>query len=151
MIGLEPTFSILGIAVFAVRRHPLPLLIAYTFMLVKVLFLLLISLSSYAQTEYSCNKEFCKSVGGLREVSYQYKDTNIRVDCITDDRVYEAGLDKRSSLDSIHQAAFAEQLTGKKGTVVIFDTDGKEGSYEYQIRMVAKQYRVKYISYPCDC
>lgn len=118
---------------------------------IKFLFLLLISLSSYAQTKYSCNKEFCNSVGGLREVSYSYKDTSIRVDCITDDRVYEAGLDKRSSLDSIQQAAFAEELTGKRATVVIFDTDGREGSYEYQIRMVAKQYRVKYISHPCDC
>lgn len=115
-----------------------------------ILFLLLFPAISFAQSEYRCNKEFCESVGGLREIFYQYKDTSIRVDCVTDERVYEVGLDKRSSLDSIQQAAFAGKITGKKETIVIFDTDGREGTYEYQIRTVAKRYRIKYISYPCD-
>ena len=43
------------------------------------------------------------------------------VDCETDDTVYEGGLDKRSSLDSVQQAIFSTHITVKKPTVVIYN------------------------------
>ena len=57
------------------------------------------------------------------------------------------GLDKRSSLDSVQQAMFFATLTGKQAGVVIFDTDGVEGRYEFQIRTVAELAGVEYIAY----
>ena len=45
----------------------------------------------------------------------------------------EAGLDKRSSLDSIQQALFFSYLTKKKPVVVIYDTDRRKGKYEFRI------------------
>ena len=41
------------------------------------------------------------------------------VDCETADVVYEGGLDRRSSLDSVQQALFAAAFTGKEPAVVI--------------------------------
>ena len=58
----------------------------------------------------------------------------VKVDCETSTTVYEGGLDKRSSLDSLQQALFFSVLTGKRPAVVIYHTDGKEGRFEYRIR-----------------
>lgn len=69
------------------------------------------------------------------------------MDCETADTVYEMGLDKRSSLDSIQQAVFAAHLTGKRPAVVIFDTDNQEGIYEYRIRVVAETMGVRYTTF----
>ena len=53
---------------------------------------------------------FCAAVGGVIETrhTYTYEDGSsyVKVDCETDTTVYEGGLDKRSSLDSLQQALF---------------------------------------------
>lgn len=86
--------------------------------------------------------------GGEAETRYGYSvgyDLNfIRVDCETADEVIELGLDKRSSIDSVHQALFAAELSGKAPRVVMIDTDGREDRYEYQVRRVAKAAGVAY-------
>ena len=56
----------------------------------------------------------------------------------------EGGLDKRSSLDSVQQALFAATLSGKIPVVVIYDTDGVEGRYEYRIRNAAERANVAF-------
>ena len=43
----------------------------------------------------------------------------MEVDCETGTMVYEGGLDKRSSLDSVQQALFFSHVTGKRPAVVI--------------------------------
>ena len=48
--------------------------------------------------------------------------------------VYEGELDKRSSSDSLQQALFFIHLIGKAPAVVIYDTDSREGRFEYRIR-----------------
>ena len=58
--------------------------------------------------------------------------------------VIEGGLDKRSSLDSVQQTLFASTLTGKKPVIVIYDTDGIEGRFEYRIKTVAKNLGIKF-------
>lgn len=70
---------------------------------------------------------------------WQAGSSSIRVDIETDDFVIEGGLDKRSSLDSLQQALFASKLTGKKPAVVIYDTDGVEGRFEFRIKEAAKK------------
>ncbi|MCO6384951.1 MAG: hypothetical protein JXQ91_11120 [Vannielia sp.] len=92
---------------------------------------------------------YCALVaGGETEVSHAYNvgyDLNyIRVDCETDDTVIELGLDKRSSIDSLHQAVFAASLTGKQPMVVMIDTDRREDRYEFQVRTVAQRLGVDY-------
>lgn len=98
------------------------------------------------------NLAFCKTVGGKTETRHSYKYSNrsgfIKIDCETDDTVYEGGLDKRSSLDNIQQALFASYLTGKQPTVVIYDTDGKVGRYEHRIKTAAHMASIKYIRVP---
>ncbi len=117
-----------------------------------LLIFLVVSLPLYAcQTEYGCNKQFCKSINGSREVRYKYGDEGnyIVADCVTTRNIYEGGLDKHSSMDSIVQALSAQGVTGKTGVVVIYDTDGKEGIYEQWIRKHSQLVGVEYISYPC--
>lgn len=103
-------------------------------------------------SEAQANDAFCASVGGRREVRHYYKDATgkrryISVDCETATHVYEGGLEKRSSLDSVQQALFAAELTGKQPAVVIYDTDGVEGDIEHRIRTAAKRAAVKYQKY----
>lgn len=62
------------------------------------------------------------------------ESTYVCIDLVIGDYVIEAGLDKRSSLDSVQQAIFFSIVTKKKPAVVIYDTDKKEGIYEYRIR-----------------
>ena len=94
--------------------------------------------SSYADiTEANYNAMFCADVGGKQETRHDYNygsgESYVFVDCETSDMVWEGGLDKRSSLDSVQQALFAGYITGKRPAVVIYDTDGKEGRFEYRI------------------
>ena len=62
--------------------------------------------------------------------------------------MYEGGLDKRSSLDSVQQALFFAYVTGKEPAVVIYDADGKVGPYEYRIQVACEMAGVQYIHQP---
>ena len=113
--------------------------------------LVLLPILSQAQTERYCKEQFCRSVGGITERKYPYGDGNhIFIDCDAKRKVYEGGLDKRARLESINRAAFAGHISGKKEAVVIYDTDGREGPYENQIRKAAKRYGIEYISFRCE-
>ena len=50
----------------------------------------------------------------------------------------------RSSLDSVQQALFFSHVTGKRPAVVIYDTDGREGRFEYRIRIACRRAGVRY-------
>ena len=95
--------------------------------------------------EATLTAAFCAAVGGVTEVRHDYVHSYIKTDCETAEHVIEAGLDKRSSLDSIQQAVFAHTLTGKIPVVVIYDTDGKEGKWQFRIRKAAEALNVPYI------
>ena len=97
-------------------------------------------------TEALATAAFCASIGGVEEVRHSYLHTYIKVDCETSTEVIEAGLDKRSSLDSLQQALFFKHLTGKTPVIVIYDTDGKEGIYEFRIKAASKLAGVEYRS-----
>ena len=100
--------------------------------------------------EQARNSSFCISIGGYEQTRHYYNYPGgagyIVVDCETNSHVWEAGLDKRSSLDSLQQAIFAASLTGKKPAIVIFDRDGQIGKYEYRISTAAKAAGVRYES-----
>ena len=102
-------------------------------------------------TEAELNRLFCQSMGGQTETRHYYTFAGgrsyINVDCETAIMVYEGGLDKRSSLDSIQQAIFAGYITGKRPAVVIYDTDRREGQFEYRIKTVCQQVGVRYEVY----
>ena len=102
-------------------------------------------------TEADYNKLFCNAVGGVSEVAHSYNfgagTAYVYVDCETADTVWEGGLDKRGSLDSIQQALFFHHVTGKTPAVVIYDTDGVEERFEYRIRIAAELAGVRYVSY----
>lgn len=97
-------------------------------------------------TEAILTAAFCLGIGGVEEVRHNYPLGYVKVDCETQTEVFEAGLDKRSSLDSVQQAQFFHLVTGKEPVVVIFDTDGKVGKYEYRIKSVARSLGIKYLS-----
>lgn len=87
--------------------------------------------------------------GGATEVSQVFDNLGgprrVRVDCETASHVMEVGLDGRSSArDSIHQAVFAAELTGKTPIVLLIDTDGVEGRYEQETRIVAARLGIAY-------
>ena len=90
-------------------------------------------------------------MGGDEEVRHDYTAAGrhhyIRVDCETASHVIEVGFDAtRSSLDSLHQALFAAQLTGKQPMIVVIDTNGVEEAVEYQIETVARATGVSYLT-----
>jgi len=62
-----------------------------------------------------------------------------------EDTVYEGGLDKRSSLDSLQQVLFFAALTGKEPAVVIYDTDGEIGQFEYRIQVAYEMAGVTFL------
>ena len=99
-------------------------------------------------SEDAYNRRFCAAVGGVTEARHTYTydggSSFVKVDCETDTTVYEGGLDKRSSLDSLQQALFFSALTGKSPAVVIYDTDGREGRFEYRIRTACQEAGVHY-------
>lgn len=92
--------------------------------------------------------------GGTPERShmFDYPDGRaaIRVDCENAKRVIEVGLDKRSSLDSLQQALFAAEITGKEAVVVLIDTDGRMGRFEWRIARAANIAGVSIIVLPAD-
>ena len=113
--------------------------------------LLSLAAQSYAGTEAHFNALFCDKAGGEQETRHEYTygegqegKSHVFVDCETSTTVWEGGLDKRSSLDSIQQALFFSYLTGKNPGVVIYDTDGKEGRFEYRIRIACQKAGVIY-------
>lgn len=92
---------------------------------------------------------FCALIAhGQAEVTHAYSADydlhRIRTDCETADEVFEIGLDKRSSLDSLQQALFAAHLTGKRPVVLIIDRDGRQGPYETRIAIAAQMVGVEY-------
>ena len=99
-------------------------------------------------SEKEYNRRFCATVNGETETRhwYTYADGSsfVEADCETSSMVYEGGLDKRSSLDSLQQALFFSHVTGKRPAVVIYDTDGKEGRFEYRIRTACQKAGVRY-------
>ena len=114
---------------------------------ILAIMLLIITLPANA-SEDEHNDAFCESVGGKREVRYHYRaGSYVRVDCETSGYVWEGGLDKASSLDSIQQALFASFISGKQPAVVIYDRDGKEGAYEYRIRRACEKANIFFINW----
>ena len=107
--------------------------------------------TSAPESEADYNALFCAEVDGEQEAQLDYTyalgESYVVADCVTETHVWEGGLDKRSSLDSIQQALFFSALTGKEAAVVIYDTDGVEGQYEHQIRIAAELAGVEYVSY----
>lgn len=95
------------------------------------------------------NERFCKSMCGETEVEHDYNYSSdvsvVRVDCETSTHVYEGGIDKRSSLDSVQQALFSARITGKKPVVVIYNTDGKFGQLEHRIKAACESAGVEFI------
>jgi hypothetical protein len=108
------------------------------------------SLGSKFKNEAFFNTLLANKLLGQEETRHNYSYSTgssfIRVDIETDDFVIEGGLDKRSSLDSLQQALFAAQLTGKTPVVVIYDTDGEEGRFEFRVKIAAKAAGVKYFN-----
>ena len=117
--------------------------------ILSFLVMLMLAAPVFAQSEAEYNEDFCESVGGKTETKYIYLYPNgrgyVRVDCETKDTVYEGGLDKRSSLDSVQQALFFASLTGKEPAVVIYDTDGEVGRYEHRIRVACVMAGVQFV------
>lgn len=66
-------------------------------------------------------------------------------DCVTASHVIEVGLDRRSSLDSLQQAMFAAEMTGKAPMIVLVDSDGTEDIYEFRIKTAARRAGVAYV------
>ncbi|MCY4514966.1 MAG: hypothetical protein OXC69_07515, partial [Candidatus Tectomicrobia bacterium] len=99
-------------------------------------------------TEDDYNQRFFQSVGGQTETRHNYPQGYVRVDCETVTHVYEGDLDKRSSIDSLQHALLFSHLTGKTSVVVIYDTDGVEGKFEYRIRVACEKAGVQYRSIP---
>ena len=99
-------------------------------------------------SEDDYNRWFCTMVNGKTETRHGYTSAGgrsyVEVDCETGTMVYEGGLDKRSSLDSVQQALFFSHVTGKRPAVVIYDTDGREGRFEYRIRIACRKAGVRY-------
>ena len=102
----------------------------------------------HATSENDYNRRFCTTVNEETEIRHGYTSVGgryyVKVDCETSTMVYEGGLDKRSSLDSVQQALFFSHLTGKQPGVVIYDTDGREGRFEYRIRAASQKAGVRY-------
>ena len=93
--------------------------------------------------------------GGVAEAPRAFDNLGdarrVRVDCETADHVIEIGLDGRASArDSLHQAVFAAELTGKTPVVLLIDTDGVEGRYEQETRIVARRLGIAYANCSAD-
>ncbi len=107
-------------------------------------------------TEIELTAILCALIfGGETEVRHYYpvvdRTHHIRVDCETDTHVIEVGFDaKRSSQDSLHQALFAAERTGKLPMIVIIDTNGVEENVQYQVETVARAASVSYLTVTKD-
>ncbi|WP_146132795.1 hypothetical protein [Hasllibacter halocynthiae] len=91
-------------------------------------------------------------LGGEDQVRLYYDVEGIRhfvvADCLTEDEIWEFGIEGRSSFDSIHQALFAAELTGRDPSVMIFMDGDAEGAEAFQIRTVATEAGVSYETMP---
>lgn len=116
------------------------------------IFVFLFPVAVLAQSENELNALFCEQESGLASMRHYYDYPEGRsyviLDCETDTHAYEGGKDKSSSMDSIQQALFASYLTGKEPGVVVYDTDSKEGRFEYRIKMACEQAGVSFEFYP---
>ena len=116
------------------------------------LFLVLLLPAVALAQEDAYNASFCASMGGETGVRHDYTypsgQSYVRVDCETADTVYKGDVDRRSSLDSVQQALFFAHLTGKRPAVVIYNTDGKIGRYEHQIKVACERAGVAFYSVP---
>ena len=88
-------------------------------------------------------------LGGEPEVRLNYQivdgSHHVRVDCLTPTHSIEIGLDgRRSSLDSVQQALFGAQVSGRAPMVVIIDTNGVEDAIEYRVETGARAAGVSY-------
>lgn len=97
-------------------------------------------------TEAQAIAILCAMFMGEEEVRLDYALGWIRMDCVTETHVIEVGLDSRSSLDSLQQATFAATLIDREPMVLIVDTDGRVGRYEYRIREAARASGVTYLN-----
>lgn len=96
------------------------------------------------------NDKFCAEIGGQREVKHFYTTDNglqgfVLVDCKTEDEVYEGGLNKRSSLDSIQQALFFAAITGKKPAIVLHKSKQLNDKYKFRIQKAAEKIKLKLV------
>jgi hypothetical protein len=94
-------------------------------------------------------------LGGTPETRIDYHIADgahhIRADCVTDNHAIEIGLDgRRSSLDSVQQALFAADLTGRAPMVVLVDTDGVEDAIEFRVETAARAAQVRYVVLDID-
>ena len=99
--------------------------------------------------EDACNSAFCAGVGDRTEVRHTCQDPSgsryVKVDCEMDDTVYEGGMDKCSSLDSVQKALFFAHLTGRKPVVIIDDTDERVGWFEHRIKSACEAVGVEFL------
>lgn len=92
----------------------------------------------------------CTLLSGGETETRQYfpnigEPRHVRIDCETPTHVIEVGLDNTASVrDSLHQALFGAELTGKIPMVIVIDTDGVEDRYQYETRIVTRKAGVAY-------
>lgn len=84
-----------------------------------------------------CGALFSGEPEVVHDFTYPGGAASIRVDCENASRVIEFGLDKRSSLDSVQQALFAAEITGKEPVIVVVDRDGAMGRFEWRVALAA--------------
>lgn len=109
---------------------------------------------SNSLSEEDCNDAFCASVGGRTETRRNCRpgqvSGHVKADCETDNQVYEGGLEKRSSLDSVPQALFFSVLSGKEPVAVICNTAGESGKIEDRINLACGAAGVKFLNISLD-
>lgn len=92
------------------------------------------------------NDKMAACLKGKRETRLFLRERSfVFVDIETSTHLIEAGLDKRSSLDSVQQAILFHILKpSKKPMIIIYDRDNKEGVFEYRIRLVSERLGIPY-------
>ena len=108
--------------------------------------------TSAPESEADYNALFCAEVDGEQEAQLDYTyalgESYVVADCVTETHVWEGGLDKRSSLDSIQQALFFSALTGKEAgsrnkparrTLKWFALDGPRGHTAFFCQNIAQE------------
>ncbi len=89
----------------------------------------------YKEAEY--NKRYCFLVGGITE----YKNEDLtRVDCLTKNNAIELDFAEKWA-EGVGQALYYEQMTGKKGKVVlILENPNVEIKYFERVKKLSKIY-----------
>ena len=94
---------------------------------------------------------FCAAVGGesFTHHPYDYPDGKgvlvVGCETETETEVYTTRLDTWEATTAPLEALFAQVVTEKSPVVVIFDTDGKEGQYEHQVRAACKKAGIRFV------